>query len=122
MSTAECDRFTPSLRWYTSLSIAPHGSSMRVTLSAVLLSLAVLSIAVHAQTASQSAAVVLHCPNLFDSVSGKMLGETTVVIAGERIQQVLNGYQSPAGGNVIELRGQTCLPGLIDDHAHLTDE
>lgn len=91
---------------------------MRVRLAAVLVSLAVLSITVHAQTRS----IVLHCPNLFDSVSGKMLGETTVVISGERIQEVISGYESSPGANVIELRDQTCLPGLIDDHVHLTDE
>ncbi len=91
---------------------------MRTRSFAVLLSLAVLSIAVHAQTTS----IVLHCPNLFDSVSGKMLGETTVVVSGERIEQVISGYQSPSGANVIEFPNQTCLPGLIDDHVHLTDE
>ena len=91
---------------------------MRISLSEVVLSLAVLSIAVQAQTAS----TVLHCPNLFDSVSGKMLGETTVVISGERIEKVISGYQSSPGANVVELHNQTCLPGLIDDHAHLTDE
>jgi imidazolonepropionase-like amidohydrolase len=95
---------------------------MRIRVSAVLLSLAVLSIAVHAQNKSQTTSTVLHCPNLFDSVSGKMLGETTVVILGERIEQVMSGYQSSPGANVIELHDQTCLPGLIDDHVHLTDE
>lgn len=91
---------------------------MRIRLSAVLLNLAALSITVHAQTAS----IVLHCPNLFDSISGNMLSETTVVILGDRVQQVSSGYQSPSGAKVIELRNQTCLPGLIDDHVHLTDE
>lgn len=51
-----------------------------------------------------------------------MLGETTVVISGERIEQVTEGDQSIPGANIIELRNQTCLPGLIDDHVHLTDE
>jgi imidazolonepropionase-like amidohydrolase len=87
-------------------------------LSALLLYLAALSLPAHAQ----NSAIVLHCPKLFDSVAGKMLGETTVVITGERIEQVVSGYQSPAGSNVIELASQTCLPGLIDDHVHLTDE
>lgn len=91
---------------------------MRARLCAVLLSLAVLSIAAWAQNKP----TVLHCPNLFDSVSGKMLGETTVVISGERIEQVTEGDQSIPGANIIELRNQTCLPGLIDDHVHLTDE
>ena len=91
---------------------------MRIRLSAVLLTLAIFSIAAHAQTTS----IVLHCPNLFDSVAGKMLGQTTVVISGDRISQVMSGYQSSPGATVIELANQTCLPGLIDDHVHLTDE
>jgi imidazolonepropionase-like amidohydrolase len=91
---------------------------MRIRLFAVLLGLAVLAVAAHAQTAS----IVLHCPNLFDSVAGKMLGETTVVVSGERIMEVTSGYRSAPGANVIELHDQTCLPGLIDDHVHLTDE
>lgn len=91
---------------------------MRIRFSAVLLTLALLSLAAQAQTTS----IVLHCPSLFDSVAGKMLGQTTVVISGERIEQVMNGYQSSPGATVIELANQTCLPGLIDDHVHLTDE
>lgn len=91
---------------------------MRIRLSAVLLSLGLFSLALHAQTSS----IVLHCPNLFDSVAGKMLGQSTVVISGDRISQVMSGYQSSSGATVIELANQTCLPGLIDDHVHLTDE
>lgn len=91
---------------------------MRIRLSAVLLTLAAFSITAHAQTNS----IVLHCPNLFDSIAGKMLGQSSVVISGERIEQVMSGYQSSPGATVIELVNQTCLPGLIDDHVHLTDE
>lgn len=91
---------------------------MRIRFSVVLLSLAVFSIAVQAQKKQ----IVLHCPNLFDSVAGRTLGETTVVIEGERVQQVESGYQSVPGATTIELANQTCLPGLIDDHVHITDE
>jgi len=48
-----------------------------------------------------------------------MLGETTVVVDGERIQSVQAGAPA-AGMKTIELGNATCLPGLIDSHVHLT--
>ncbi len=65
---------------------------------------------------------VLHCPSLFDSAAGKMLGPTTIVISGDKFEKVEPGTQSESGATVIELTGATCLPGLIDDHVHLDME
>jgi imidazolonepropionase-like amidohydrolase len=64
----------------------------------------------------------LHCPQLLDVVKGRMLGETTILIDAGRIKEVLPGFQTPAGAKAIELPAQTCLPGLIDTHTHLTFE
>jgi imidazolonepropionase-like amidohydrolase len=76
---------------------------------------------------------VLHCAHLFDPAAGKLLGETTLVVEGGRIKELRAGtvesrpYQDAAraaGGDFhyVELAGQTCLPGLIDAHTHLTGE
>ncbi len=86
--------------------------------------LAALPIAATAQTSPSPAAPaisVVHCGHLFDSESGRMLGETSITVAGDRIESLHAGAPQ-AGMHVIELGNATCLPGLIDSHVHLTME
>jgi imidazolonepropionase-like amidohydrolase len=66
--------------------------------------------------------VVLHCGHLIDTEAGKLLGESTVVIEGERIKEVREGRSDVDGAKTIDLAASTCLPGLIDSHVHLTDQ
>jgi len=46
----------------------------------------------------------------------RVIDDQTVVIAGARIQSV--GAGVPAGATVIDARGATLMPGLIDSHVH----
>jgi imidazolonepropionase-like amidohydrolase len=74
--------------------------------------------------AQAPAVAVVHCGHLFDSASGRMLGDTSIVIRGERIESVQAGRIAPPEGTAAfhDLPTSTCLPGLIDAHTHLTSE
>jgi imidazolonepropionase-like amidohydrolase len=67
-----------------------------------------------------TALTALHCGHLIDTVAGTVQGPSTIVVEGKRIREVASGTVSPPGAAQIDLLDQVCLPGLIDDHTHLT--
>jgi len=70
-----------------------------------------------------AAATLLHAGRVLDVDTGRMLSDQTIVVDGERIVRVEPGHRDPATGDqVIDLRGHTALPGLMDMHTHLTQE
>ena len=78
---------------------------------------------VEAPGATVSAPVtILHCGKLIDTLKGTSLGPTTVRISGDRIEAVLPGVAQVAGARVVDLSGETCMPGLSDMHVHLSNQ
>ncbi|MFS4466866.1 amidohydrolase family protein [Maribacter sp. 2210JD10-5] len=65
----------------------------------------------------------LHCGKVLDVSSGKIRSEKTIVISGNKIKSVLDGYQTGSENDKsIDLKNKTVLPGLIDLHVHIESE
>ena len=76
----------------------------------------------HAGGAAQTPAdqpVLIRAGRLFDSRAGRLLPARDILVRGTRIDSVAEQIAAPAGARVIDLRGYTVLPGLIDAHMHL---
>lgn len=66
---------------------------------------------------------LIHAGDLIDGVSDKARQEVTLVIRDGRIAAINQGYDKPAEGDlVIDLRGHTVMPGLMDMHVHLDSQ
>jgi imidazolonepropionase-like amidohydrolase len=93
---------------------------MRTSLAA-LLTLAATSLGGFTTAASAQQAVVLVPDRVFDGVADQPHTGWEVVVVGDAIAAAgpRGSVQRPAGARVIELPGQTLLPGLIEGHSHL---
>jgi imidazolonepropionase-like amidohydrolase len=66
---------------------------------------------------------ILHCGTLVDTRNEKMLKEVSVVVEGNRILELKNGYMAPQGKDVvIDLKNKYVMPGLIDMHVHIESQ
>ena len=66
----------------------------------------------------------LHCGKLIDTKNGKVLTNKTVVINGNKIVSVSDGFLSAENAEdfVVDLRDKTVMPGFIDMHVHIEGE
>lgn len=65
---------------------------------------------------------VLIADRLFDSKTGKLVSNPVVVIEKDKIISVQSGGTYPQGAQLINLKGMTLLPGLIEMHAHIDSD
>src|ERR1700678_1044278 len=107
-----------------SMPYLPIASRRSLSLAAAVAAILAAGAAAGADEPAPTAAAVtaLECGHLIDTANGKMRGAPPIVIEGGRIKDVVNGTQAPAGAKTIDLGTQTCMPGLIDAHTHLTDQ
>jgi imidazolonepropionase-like amidohydrolase len=57
---------------------------------------------------------------VLDVRTGDLRSEVTVVVQGRTIASI-GPLPAPAGAEVLDARGRTVVPGLIDAHAHISD-
>jgi len=65
----------------------------------------------------------IHAGHLFDGTGNEIRENVTIIISGETIESVEDGFLDPdSDTRLIDLSDQTVLPGLIDLHVHLEGE
>lgn len=69
---------------------------------------------------SKAAVTVALVASLIEPVSAQSKPETTVLFQGLRIFDGKGASLSDAGATIVNGDGRTLMPGLIDNHAHLT--
>src|SRR6478609_2982337 len=65
----------------------------------------------------------IQCGTLIDGISNSPKTNITVVVEGNKIVAVENGFkQGTPADKIIDLKTKTVTPGWIDMHVHLEDE
>ena len=65
----------------------------------------------------------IQCGQLIDVKQLQVLKEKTVVVEGNKIVDILDGFvKGTAGDKTIDLKASTVMPGLMDMHVHLEQE
>ena len=92
-----------------------------MTLRTTLMAAAGLA-AILALSAGPAAArdLAIHAGRLIDGTGKAVQTQVTILVHDDRITGVQAGFTAPKGAEVIDLSTSTVLPGLIDDHVHIT--
>src|SRR3954464_6639768 len=73
-------------------------------------------------SAAQAETYAIQAGRLIVDAAQPGRGPSTVVVENGRISRIEPGFSTPAGAIVVDERGRTVMPGLIDVHVHLTQD
>jgi len=92
---------------------------MRWLTTVMLTTAAVLLGPAGALPASGPASILLKPAGVFDGADGVVHAGWQVLVTGDRIVAVGPELSLPAGTRIVELAGDTLMPGMIEGHGHL---
>ena len=95
---------------------------MRNSVLKVIVVAAGLCIGLRSMVSAAETTIVIECCSLFDSETGTMKSDQTIVIRDSQIMHVAANEEIPdvpAGATRIDGRGKYALPGFIDAHVHV---
>src|SRR5947209_11148307 len=95
----------------------------RLITNLLLIATFLLPTKVEAQRTAASQSLVIAGGTLINGTGNPPLENAVIVVEGERIKSVgkRGEVAIPKGNRVIDVKGKTILPGLIDGHCHLLD-
>lgn len=72
---------------------------------------------------TSTADTLIYAGNAFTGTSSALQKDVTVIIEGNKIKAVKEGFIEPGpGDDVIDLKNHTIMPGLMDMHVHLSSQ
>lgn len=95
-------------------------SKRALKLSGILFALAA-ACTPEAEVGPASDAIVIDGAQLWDGTGAPLIADSVMIVEGDRIQAVgpRDAVAIPEGATVIDARGQTLMPGIINGHGHI---
>ena len=68
--------------------------------------------------------IYIHAGKIYDTNSGKLSSEKTIIISDNKIKSIENGYKEASEDDIkiYDLKSKVVLPGLIDFHVHMESQ
>jgi imidazolonepropionase-like amidohydrolase len=66
--------------------------------------------------------IVIHAGSLLDGVAPRARTQVSIIVHDGRIDAIEQGFVTRAGARVIDLSGETVMPGFIDCHVHISSK
>ena len=68
--------------------------------------------------------IYIHAGKIYDTDSGKLSPEKTIIISDNKIKSIENGYKEASEDDIkiYDLKSKVVLPGLIDFHVHMESQ